>query len=255
MNGGPSLLPPLLDGRVQGVRVLALVAHPDDEAWALAPTLAALARGGAQVEVATATAGEAGVDRSPSGLRGAQLAEVRLREFASSVRHIGGCPLPTPGLADGELCSVPQQRWEGWFERLRAHHRPDVWMTLDEDGGYGHRDHVALTRALLRWSGAGALCVRLWCAPEAMASAMSEPLRRYAPDLLSTDAPAPGSCWAQADEAVWVYDARAVTESCLAHHVTQLRRGRPSSFFGGSFWRSVAQEQRWRVPVREREVG
>lgn len=242
---------PLLKAKVQGVRVLALVAHPDDEAWALAPTLNQLVRSGAELAVVSATAGEAGADRSGSGLMGAELGEARLQEFAGSVRQMGGEALPSPRFPDGGLSAVIEGQWGEWFDRLLERQRPDVWMTLAEDGGYGHRDHVALTRALLRWSARTTARVRLWCAPSAMAAAMSAPLRRYAPDVLDAEAPEPGSCWLQADEVLWVDDAREVMETCLAHHGTQLRQGRPSSFFGDSFWRSVEREQRWRVPAHE----
>jgi LmbE family N-acetylglucosaminyl deacetylase len=233
--------------------MLALVAHPDDEAWALAPTLSVLAARGAHVMVATATAGEAGKDRSPAGRAGAELAAERTREFERSVRRMGADPVQSAAFEDGKLSEVDEKAWSNYFGALLSEFTPTVWLTLAEDGGYGHRDHVALTQALLRWVQARGEEVWLWCAPPALAEAMAQPLRRCAPQLLAHEAPPPGSCWAAADACLHVEHTRTIVEACVAEHTTQLKAKRPRSFFGAGFWRALCTEHRWqkRILVKE----
>ena len=67
------------------LRVVAVVAHPDDESYSMSATLYHAARSGAQVSVLCATRGERGEDFSGSG---GDLASRRTAELA------GGPPTP-----------------------------------------------------------------------------------------------------------------------------------------------------------------
>jgi len=120
--------------------VLAVFAHPDDEAWAAAGTLARLADHH-RVVIAAATAGEAGVDRRPPEDAARQpLAEARRREFAASCAVIGAEPRVL-GLPDGALEDLGPAAVEALVDELE----PALVVTLGDDGGYGHRDHLAVT--------------------------------------------------------------------------------------------------------------
>jgi len=70
-------------------RVLSVLAHPDDESFLCAATLAQFVAGGAAVCVVSATRGEVGeiaegVDATPDNL-----GEVRARELRNAMRELG----------------------------------------------------------------------------------------------------------------------------------------------------------------------
>ncbi|HHH30780.1 MAG TPA: PIG-L family deacetylase [Polyangiaceae bacterium] len=125
--------------------VVGLFAHPDDEAYAAAGTLARCATEGARVVVVAATRGEAGVDQRSPTPAGPDLAALRSAELAESCRAIGAQPPRFLDLPDGHV------RVEEGASRLAAvlgELAPDVVITLGADGAYGHPDHLATTAML-----------------------------------------------------------------------------------------------------------
>src|SRR5215470_4658175 len=125
-------------------RLLALFPHPDDESYAAGGLLAHCAEGGAQVELACATRGERGTDRSGAVQSGAALAAVRSRELQAACRALGIAPPVFLDLPDGELSTSRADA-----VMLVAQHvhrlRPHVVVTLGSDGAYAHLDHLAWT--------------------------------------------------------------------------------------------------------------
>lgn len=130
------------------LRIVAIFAHPDDEAYSCAGLLAMAAEGGAVVTVISATRGEAGRDREGIVPPGPMLARLRTVELGISCRAMGIQPpifldLPDGGLHDNlEL----DYRVRDVFARLK----PNVVITLGMDGAYGHLDHLAVTDAVVR---------------------------------------------------------------------------------------------------------
>jgi LmbE family N-acetylglucosaminyl deacetylase len=133
-----------MDGPAAGRRVLGCFPHPDDEVFA-GGLLAWCAERGAAVALFCATRGERGVDRRGRLPPGRELAAWRSAELAASCAALGIAPprfaeLPDGGVADADqaaavaLVAVELARW-----------RPHLVVTLDSDGAYGHRDHVAWT--------------------------------------------------------------------------------------------------------------
>ncbi len=126
--------------------LLAFFAHPDDEAFSCAGTLAAAASAGIDVGLICATRGEGGRDRD-SGATGDVLARVRERELHASCAALGIRPPIVLGLPDGGLeegVEALGSALAAELERLN----PAAVITLGYDGAYGHRDHLACTRAL-----------------------------------------------------------------------------------------------------------
>ncbi len=145
-----------------GVRALFVHAHPDDETITTGGTLAALTGAGAEVMVLTCTLGEEGEilgDRwaQLAADRADQLGGYRVSELAGALRALGvegpeflggagrwrdsgmaGTPsadhlrafVNSGDAALGEMVSVID-RW-----------RPDLVVTYDPHGGYGHPDHI-----------------------------------------------------------------------------------------------------------------
>lgn len=130
-----------------GYRIAAVFAHPDDEAYSCAGLLAMAASDGAVVTVVCATRGEAGRDREGIVAPGPALARLRTVEMGLSCRALGVQPPVFLDLPDGALQGHPQlaERIKDVFSRLR----PNVVITLGLDGAYGHRDHLAVTRAVI----------------------------------------------------------------------------------------------------------
>ena len=126
-------------------RVVAIVAHPDDEVF-VAPALAKLARDGAELTLVFATDGDQGP--GVSGMeRGAALAALRQLEARCSAGALGAAATHFFGLGDGTLGLGAHQpgsaalRFEARLEELLAEGDYDLVITWGPDGGYGHADH------------------------------------------------------------------------------------------------------------------
>ena len=156
--------------------LLCVHAHPDDEAITTGGILAKAADEGLRVAVVTCTAGERGEIRLPGADAAAVrpgLGALRTAELARALDVLGAGPPRLLGYADS---GHPAGRHEGAFwhapfdeavGRLVAHVRalrPDVVVTYDAFGVYGHPDHVQAHRVTLAAVEAAA-CGRLF--PEA----------------------------------------------------------------------------------------
>ncbi|KOG29684.1 N-acetyl-1-D-myo-inositol-2-amino-2-deoxy-alpha-D-glucopyranoside deacetylase [Streptomyces resistomycificus] len=151
-----------------GRRLLLVHAHPDDESINNGATMARYAAEGARVTLVTCTLGERG-EVIPPGLghlTGAALGEYRLRELTAAMgelgvrdfRQLGGAgryrDSGMMGIADND---DPDCFWQADVDEAAAHLvevirevRPQVLVTYDENGGYGHPDHIQTHRVALR---------------------------------------------------------------------------------------------------------
>ena len=125
--------------------VVGLFAHPDDEAYAAAGTLAQCAADGARVVIVAATRGEVGLDRHRRTPAGSELAALRSAELAASCHAIGAEPPRFLDLPDGR---VRPDHGAPKLAPLLDELTPDVVITLGPDGAYGHPDHLATTAML-----------------------------------------------------------------------------------------------------------
>lgn len=144
-----------------GYRVVAVHAHPDDEAITTGGAIAALTARGADVLVVTCTLGEEGeVIGEPYQQLVAdqadQLGGFRIQELQRSLRAMGarGTFLGGAGcFRDSGMEGSPASRnprafvnsGEAAVEKLAAifaAERPHLVLTYGPDGGYGHPDHI-----------------------------------------------------------------------------------------------------------------
>ncbi|MDU0478238.1 mycothiol conjugate amidase Mca [Staphylococcus chromogenes] len=141
-----------------GLRLIAIHAHPDDEASKGAATMARYVAEGAEVMVVTCTGGERGSILNPAMDKPGVLEnmkEIRREEMANSMRALGtlhrwldyedsGLPEgdPLPPLPEG--CFALQDTDEVTQELVGIirEFRPHVVITYDENGGYPHPDHL-----------------------------------------------------------------------------------------------------------------
>ncbi|MFE9627424.1 N-acetyl-1-D-myo-inositol-2-amino-2-deoxy-alpha-D-glucopyranoside deacetylase [Streptomyces sp. NPDC006527] len=163
----PSLQPG--EPRSRAARRLLLVhAHPDDESINNGATMARYAAEGAHVALVTCTLGERGEVIPPelSHLTGAALGEYRLRELRAAMAELGvhdvrllGGPgrygdSGMMGLSDND---DPACFWQADVDTAAAslaeailELRPQVLVTYDDNGGYGHPDHIQAHRVAMR---------------------------------------------------------------------------------------------------------
>jgi N-acetyl-1-D-myo-inositol-2-amino-2-deoxy-alpha-D-glucopyranoside deacetylase len=125
-----------------GRTVLAIFAHPDDEALACGGTLARLAGAGARVVIVCASRGELGSVSNPALAPGGDVGAVRAGELAAAARVLGAAEVVQLEHPDGTLTWADALDQE--IADQAARQRPDAVITFDADGLYWHADHVAL---------------------------------------------------------------------------------------------------------------
>ena len=145
-----------------GRTVMAVLAHPDDESFGTAGTFAALTRAGARAVLVCATRGDVGEISDPSLATAETLADVREWELHCSAEALGAEPPIILGYRDSGMAGSAENEHElalavaapdevtGRVVRLVREHRPDVLVTFDPNGGYGHPDHIAIHKAATR---------------------------------------------------------------------------------------------------------
>lgn len=131
---------------IQPKTILAVFAHPDDEAF-VGPLLAHYARQGVRVHLAIVTEGGKGGSPRLGIPAGPELARLRAEEARCSCHELG---LEAPSLLafkDGELGRLNNPP-AGYLaevvreiRKLFARLQPDVVITWGPEGGYGHPDH------------------------------------------------------------------------------------------------------------------
>lgn len=139
-----------------GHRLLACFAHPDDEAFPVGGALAAHAARGVQVRLITATLGEEGEIRQDGAATRETLGSVRRVELARAVRILGLRDHIVLHYRDSGMAGTPPNEHPQAFvnapaevlierlvEEIRRF-RPQVVLTFDPDGLYGHPDHIAI---------------------------------------------------------------------------------------------------------------
>jgi LmbE family N-acetylglucosaminyl deacetylase len=124
-------------------RLLAVLAHPDDESFLMGGTLARYAAEGVDIRVVTATRGEAGRgDRDPE-----QNGRRRERELRAAIAVLGVRSLEILGYPDGGLARLPRSVLVRRVMDTILAWAPDVVLTFGPDGISGHADHLAIGEA------------------------------------------------------------------------------------------------------------
>ncbi len=132
-------------------RVMAILAHPDDESLGFGGTLAQCAVTGIDVFVVTATRGGGGRYR---GLRAGDprhpgataLADIREAELRRAAAVLGVQDIAVLDYPDGRLDEAAPRDVIADLARHLARVQPDVVVTFGPDGAYGHPDHIAISQ-------------------------------------------------------------------------------------------------------------
>ena len=132
-------------------RLMAVLAHPDDESLGVGGTLAKYATEGVEVFLLTATRGDGGryrgfrVDdeRHPGP---EALAVIREGELRAAASVLGIHDVALLDYRDQQLDRADPRRAIADIAAHLRRVRPDVVVTFAPDGAYGHPDHIAISQ-------------------------------------------------------------------------------------------------------------
>ena len=129
------------------LKLLAVLAHPDDESMGLGGALAKYAADGIETYLVCATRGERGWwdSEGPNpGLEG--VGRVRTLELENAGKVLGLKEIHFLNYIDGDLDQAhPIQAVERIVPHIRRI-KPHVVVTFSHDGGYGHPDHISISQ-------------------------------------------------------------------------------------------------------------
>ena len=153
-------------------RLLLVHAHPDDETINNGATMAKYVAQGAHITLVTCTRGEEGEVLVPelahlASSQTDQLGTHREGEIADAMRELGvtdhrflGAPEKRwrdSGMMDTEPNKRPDVFWQADLDeaamelvKIILEIKPQVLITYDEFGGYGHPDHIQAHRVAMR---------------------------------------------------------------------------------------------------------
>ena len=132
-------------------RLVAVLAHPDDESLGVGGTLAWYASRGVEVFLVTATRGDAGRFRghrpgSEQHPGREALAAIREAELRAAAAVLGVREVVLLGYPDQQLDLADPREVVGRIVAELRRFCPDVVVTFGPDGAYGHPDHVAISQ-------------------------------------------------------------------------------------------------------------
>jgi LmbE family N-acetylglucosaminyl deacetylase len=128
------------------MRLLCIFAHPDDESFLTAGTMARARARGDAVALICATRGGAGRRGEPPQCDRGDLPAVRERELRAAAAILDVTDVVLYDYPDGALASAPVDEMRGRLVAEIRRVRPDVVITFDPNGTNGHADHVAISR-------------------------------------------------------------------------------------------------------------
>jgi N-acetylglucosamine malate deacetylase 2 len=143
-------------------RVLAVVAHPDDESFGLGAVLGAFDAAGVETSVVCFTHGEASTLCGADG----DLRQVRAREFERAAAVLGVARSQMLDYPDGRLSTIALAELDAHVARVARDAATDVLLVFDEGGITGHPDHRRATEAAVSAGRAVGLDVLAWALPE-----------------------------------------------------------------------------------------
>jgi len=138
--------------------LIAVHAHPDDESIGTGGVLARYADEGIRTVLVTCTGGEVGEIGDPTLATPDNLAEVRRRELDAACTILNVSHLEMLGYRDSGMMGTADNDRAGAFMRadldvaagrlveLVRRYRPQVLVSYDENGFYGHPDHINANR-------------------------------------------------------------------------------------------------------------
>lgn len=133
-----------------GLRLLAVLPHPDDESLGLGSTLARYANEGVETYLLCATRGEQGWTGPEEDNPGPDaLGRIRESELRCAAACLGLKEVHFLDYCDGEVDRANPVEAAGRIAEYIRRIRPQVVVTFGPDGIYGHPDHIAVAQFTL----------------------------------------------------------------------------------------------------------
>jgi LmbE family N-acetylglucosaminyl deacetylase len=129
------------------LRLMCVLAHPDDESLGTGGALAKYAAEGIETYLVTATRGERGwmgAEHEHPGL--AALGAIREAELRAAARMLGIRQVEFLDYIDGDLDQADPAEATAKIVRHLRRVRPHVVITFGPAGAYGHPDHIAISQ-------------------------------------------------------------------------------------------------------------
>ncbi len=127
------------------LKLMALLAHPDDESLGFGGTLAKYSSEGVETHVVTATRGQAGRHGGEGPHPGPEsLGRIREAELQAAASELGIHSLSVLDYMDAALDRAAPTVVISELASLIQRVRPQVVLTFAHDSAYGHPDHIAI---------------------------------------------------------------------------------------------------------------
>ncbi|MBZ5678013.1 MAG: PIG-L family deacetylase [Acidobacteriia bacterium] len=128
-------------------KLLAVLAHPDDESLGFGGTLARYSAEGVETYLVTATRGEQGRFFSPDRkTEPAEVGRVREAELRAAAAVLGIREVSILDYPDGAVDQIDAATAIAAIVQHIRRVRPHVVVTFGPDGAYGHPDHIAISQ-------------------------------------------------------------------------------------------------------------
>ena len=227
--------------------VLAVFAHPDDEGFGCGGTLAALVAGGHRVTLLCATNGDVGEISDPALATPETLPSVRQGELRAAmdltgirdVRFLNYRDSGMPGWDDNQhpssLFQAPEDQVVAQVAAVIRERRPDLVITHDPTGGYGHPDHVTICKrtesAVERCRDGSGPVLYYVCFPRSFFQRMWNKMMELdlRPPFSADDTDALGTPDEEVTTIIDVSSHVAIKKESLERHRTQIERDGPFS--------------------------
>jgi LmbE family N-acetylglucosaminyl deacetylase len=180
---------------------MAVHAHPDDEAMGTGGVLSRYADEGVRTVLVTCTNGElgdapGGVKPGEPGHDEAEVVRLRRAELEESCKILGISHLEMLGYHDSGMMGWPQNElpnafWHTPVEKAAARlatlmeqYRPQVVVTYDEHGFYGHPDHIMANRITMAAAEASGIADKVYytAVPRSALAGFFDQLREHGID-------------------------------------------------------------------------
>ena len=123
------------------------MAHPDDETFFAAGTIAMYSAAGLPVGLVCATRGERGATADLSSIE--ELPAVREAELRDAARILGISSIEMLPYEDQKLSAAPLDEIRRHIVAAVRRHRPRIVLSFDPNGANQHTDHIAISRFAL----------------------------------------------------------------------------------------------------------
>jgi LmbE family N-acetylglucosaminyl deacetylase len=148
---------PLRDAR-EFRHVLVIFPHADDEAVTCGGSLHHFSAGGSRVTLVLLTKGERG---TPNAAGNVSLKDIRTKEAQAVTAILGVSRLIQEDFGDGALCDKKQEL-KLFIATLIEQEKPDLLITYDLAGLYGHTDHITCSEIITELKQTRFQAVPLW---------------------------------------------------------------------------------------------